>query len=99
MSKSDRQWRRARVRARRDAGLPAVAGEPSGQVPGSVADAMASAAAVTLSREQGREMLAERVQRHLGMSLEDFEDAYYAGRLDLEAPHVAHLAMLLPFAR
>jgi hypothetical protein len=52
-----------------------------------------------LGRAAGRAMLGERTQRLLGLSLEDFEAAHDAGTLDLAAPHVAHLVMLLPFAR
>lgn len=59
-----------------------------------------SAPGVTvLNREQGRAMLSERTRSLLGMSLEEFEAAHDARTLDLVAPHVAHLVMLLPFAR
>ena len=52
-----------------------------------------------LSREEGRAMLAERTQRMLGMTLEEFEAAYDNGTLDLSDPKAEHLVMLLPFAR
>lgn len=54
---------------------------------------------VTLNRDQGRKMLNERTVRLLHMSLEEFEAAHDAGRLDPANPHVAHLVTLLPFAR
>ena len=54
---------------------------------------------VELSREEGREMLDERTRRELGMTLEEFEAAYDAGKLDLSQSDVIGLVMLLPFAR
>ncbi len=54
---------------------------------------------VELNREEGRKMLGERTLRMLGMTLEEFEDAYDAGTLDMDRPEVQHLVMLLPFAR
>jgi hypothetical protein len=54
---------------------------------------------MTLDRDEGRAMLDERTRRLLGMSLEDFEAACDAAKLDLSDPHVAHLVTLLPFAR
>lgn len=54
---------------------------------------------VQLSLAEGREMLDERTRRLLDLSLDDFEAAYEAGRLDLGDPNVLHLIMLLPFAR
>ncbi len=54
---------------------------------------------VELNREEGRKMLGERTLRMLGMTLEEFEDAYDAGALDMDRPEVQHLVMLLPFAR
>jgi hypothetical protein len=52
-----------------------------------------------LDREDGRQLLEERTKRLLGMSLEEFEARYDAGRLDLDSRDVQHLIMLLPFAR
>lgn len=52
-----------------------------------------------LDQEDGRAMLEERAKRLVGMSLEEFEAAYDAGKLDLESRAVRHLIMLLPFAR
>ena len=54
---------------------------------------------VELNPEEGRKMLGERTLRMLGMTLEEFEDAYDAGALDMDRPEVQHLVMLLPFAR
>jgi hypothetical protein len=54
---------------------------------------------VELTREEGRAMLGERTQRVLGMTLEEFEAAYDAGKLDMDSPEVEQLVMLLPFAR
>lgn len=54
---------------------------------------------VELTREEGREMLNERIRRELGMSLEEFEAAYDAGTLDMDRSDVIGLVMLLPFAR
>jgi hypothetical protein len=54
---------------------------------------------VELTREEGREMLDERIRRELGMSLEEFEAAYDAGTLDMDRSDVIGLVMLLPFAR
>lgn len=54
---------------------------------------------VELSPAEGRAFLDEKVRRALGMTLEEFEAAYDAGRLDLERPEVLELVMLLPFAR
>jgi len=54
---------------------------------------------VELNREEGCKMLGERTLRMLGMTLEEFEDAYDAGALDMDRPEVQHLVMLLPFAR
>jgi len=54
---------------------------------------------VELTREEGRKMLDGRTRRELRMTLEQFEAAYDAGRLDLRKPEVEHLIMLLPFAR
>jgi Lon protease-like protein len=53
---------------------------------------------VELTREEGREMLGQRTQRMLGMSLEEFEAAYEADTLP-DRSEVLHLIMLLPFAR
>ena len=53
---------------------------------------------LALGRDEGRQMLAERVRDMLGMSLEQFERDYDAGRLP-DSPKAEHLAMLLPFAR
>lgn len=52
-----------------------------------------------LDRAEGREMLDGRTRRLLGLTLEQFEAAYDAGRLDLGDRDVLHLIMLLPFAR
>jgi hypothetical protein len=54
---------------------------------------------VELTREQGRVMLDKRVREELGMTLEQFEDAYDAGTLDMDSDAVIGLVMLLPFAR
>lgn len=51
-----------------------------------------------LDREQGRRMLAKRVEAMLGITLEQFEAKYDAGELP-DTPKAQHLAMLLPFAR
>ena len=44
-------------------------------------------------------MLDERTRRELGMTIEEFEAAYDAGKLDLSRSDVIGLVMLLPFAR
>lgn len=54
---------------------------------------------VELSRDEGRALLDEKIQRELGMTLEQFEMAHDNGQLDLSRPEVEHLIMLLPFAR
>jgi len=54
---------------------------------------------VELTRAEGREFLGRKTREALGLTLEEFEAAYDAGRLDLERPEVEHLVMLLPFAR
>lgn len=41
---------------------------------------------VELTREEGREMLDERIRPELGMSLGEFEAAYDAGTLDMDRP-------------
>jgi hypothetical protein len=54
---------------------------------------------VELTREEGRAMLGGRTQRELGMTLEQFEAAYDACKLDMSRSEVIGLVMLLPFAR
>ena len=54
---------------------------------------------IELDREQGREFLDKKTRESLDMTLADFEAAYDSGELDLAHPQVAHLVMLLPFAR
>ena len=48
-----------------------------------------------LSREEFAELLEERVQASLNMSLADFVAALEEGRLDPESPRVADLAILV----
>jgi hypothetical protein len=54
---------------------------------------------IELDREQGREFLGKKTRESLDMTLDEFEVAYDNGELDLADPQVAHLVMLLPFAR
>ena len=48
------------------------------------------------SPDEWRAMLEESARRELGMSLAEFERAYWAGELDPEKPGVAELALLIP---
>ena len=52
-----------------------------------------------LSRAEGRELVDRRSRQLLGLSLDDFEKRYEAGKLDMGDPKVQRLAILLPFAR
>ncbi len=59
----------------------------------------AEADVIELTQEEGRELVDSEARRLLGMSLEEFEAAYDAGKLDIEEPGVLTVWMLLPFAR
>ncbi len=52
-----------------------------------------------LDRDQGRALVDSEARKLLGMSLEEFEDAYDSGKLDPGNPDVIKVWMLLPFAR
>ena len=53
-----------------------------------------------LDAQEGRQLLDRQARRYLGMSGEEFIRAWERGELDPDAdPHVARVAMLLPFGR
>jgi hypothetical protein len=54
---------------------------------------------VELSRDQARTILDERTRRLAGMPLQEFEQHYAAGTLNLDDPDVFSLIMQLPIAR
>lgn len=55
--------------------------------------------AYTLSQDEGRKLLDERLQDQLHITLDEFERKYDADELDLEDSLVRHFVLLLPFAR
>ena len=66
-------------------------------VAASVADA---AAPQELSREEGRALLDRQARRYLGMSGDEFVQAWRSGQFDQDPdrPEVMRVAMLLPLA-
>lgn len=51
-----------------------------------------------LDAQEGRELLDRQARRYLGISGEEFLEAWEHGELDPDAdPHVARISMLLPF--
>jgi hypothetical protein len=54
---------------------------------------------VELSRDQARTIFDERTRRLVGMPLQEFEQRYAAGTLNLDDPDVFSLIMQLPIAR
>ena len=52
-----------------------------------------------LSRDEGRKLVDPRSRQLLGLSVDDFENCYESGKLDLSDPKVQRVAILLPFAR
>jgi hypothetical protein len=56
---------------------------------------------LAITKREGRRMLEEEARRSLGMSADEFIEAWEGGRLDARAdePEVSRIAMLLPLAR
>ena len=54
----------------------------------------------SIGEEEGWAILDRAARQHLGMSAEEFVQAWTAGQLqDPDAPNVQRVAMLLPLAR